>query len=361
MVPNNDWLNFLSQQNAQIENNTVIGFGGNKLMDELKFAQQDNIVCDLSHLGFIRASGEEAESFLQNQLSNDIKNVTESHSQLNAHCTAKGRALSLFRTFKRGDDYLLQLPVERIDATLKRLRMYVLRSKVTLEDVSNEIVALGLAGPESHMQISKVIDKAPTEDNQCTSDDNLLICKIPGKVNRYMIVTDNRNAIDAWEKLSAECRSCSHAVWTFLDIHAGLPQIYEENVEAFVPQMLNLHNLDGISFQKGCYPGQEVVARMHFLGKLKRRMYLAHVDSDTRPNIGAYVFGKDDDTKEGVGKIVDSQANPAGGFDLLAVIQVASAEQGPLFLNSAGGPQLDLLDLPYTVTLEREDKPAKKL
>ena len=121
--------------------------------------------------------------------------------------------------------------------------------------------------------------------------------------------------------------------------------------------MLNLHNLDGISFQKGCYPGQEVVARMHFLGKLKRRMYLAHVDTENQPSVGDPVFTKDDSSKEGVGKVVDSQPSPKGGFDILSVLQIASAEGGSLSLNSADGPGLELLSLPYTVTLEREDKP----
>ena len=128
-----------------------------------------------------------------------------------------------------------------------------------------------------------------------------------------------------------------------------------------IPFNANFDLFDSISFTKGCYPGQEVVARMHFLGKLKRRMYLAHVDSDHPPAAGDHVFAKDDETKDGVGRIIDSQVNPDGGFDLLAVLQIASAEQGTLFLNTASGPELKLLDLPYTVTLEREDKPNTRL
>ncbi|WP_455375514.1 CAF17-like 4Fe-4S cluster assembly/insertion protein YgfZ [Kaarinaea lacus] len=359
MALNKDWLAFLTQENAQIENNSVTGFSNT--VEELRAAEQDDILCDLSHLGFISASGEEAESFLQNQLSNDIKKVNESHSQLNTYCTAKGRALSLFRTFKRDNDYYLQLPVDRIEATLKRLRMFVLMTKVTLEDASDKLVAFGIAGPNAQTLLASIVNRVPTEDNQCFYDTELLACKIPGKVNRYMILANTDKAIDAWKKLAPDCKPCGHAAWTYLDIHAGLPQIYEANAEAFVPQMLNLHNLDGISFQKGCYPGQEVVARMHFLGKLKRRMYLAHVDSDTPPAVGDFVFAKDDDTKEGIGKVVDSQTNPEGGYDLLTVLQIASAEQGPLFLNSATGSELKLLELPYTVTLEREDKPNTKL
>lgn len=358
MALNSDWLAFLSQQNAQIENNSVTGFGDT--VSELRATEQDDIICELGHLGFICASGEEAESFLQNQLSNDIKKVSESRSQLNAYCTAKGRALSLFRTFKYDDSYYLQLPVERIDPTLKRLRMFVLMTKVTLEDTSDKLVAIGIAGSNAKNNLGKIITTVPEDDNQCVRDGELLACKIPGKVSRYMIVANTDKAIETWSNLAPNCKLCAHTAWSYLDIHAGLPQIYEANSEAFVPQMLNLHNLDGVSFQKGCYPGQEVVARMHFLGKLKRRMYLAHVGSDNPPVVGDFVFAEGDESKEGVGKVVDSQANPEGGYDLLTVLQIASAEKGPLFLKSASGPALKLLELPYTVTLEREDKPAAK-
>ena len=356
---NKDWLTFMGQQNAKIDNNSVVSFGDPG--GEIAAAEQADIICDLSHLGFISATGEEAESFLQNQLSNDIKHVNESQSQLSAYCTAKGRALALFRTFKRGDNYYLQLPVERLDATLKRLRMFVLMTKVVLEDASDKMVSFGVCGPNAETLLKKLVNGLPGEDSQCIREGELSVCKIPGKLPRYMIVSDTSSAIDAWSKLAGNCKPCGYAAWSYLDIHAGQPQIYEANSEAFVPQMLNLHNLDGISFNKGCYPGQEVVARMHFLGKLKRHMYIGHTDSNQQPKAGDVVFTKDDTTKDGVGKVVDSQPSPKGGYDLLAVLQVASAEQGPLYLESGSGPELELLELPYEVTLEREDKPKVKV
>lgn len=358
MVANNDWLTFLAKQNAQIENNLVASFGNPA--EEQQAAMEEDILCDLGHLGFISAVGEEADSFLQNQLSNDIKNLNETHSQLNAHCTAKGRALSLFRTFKLDNTYLLQLPNERIEASLKRLQMYVLMTKVTLEDSSNKYVAMGISGPAAETKLRQLFDQVPSDDNECVHNNKLLACKIPGKSLRYMLVGETQNIIEAWTALSTSARACSSKVWRWLDIQAGLPQIYDANSEAFVPQMLNLHNLDGISFQKGCYPGQEVVARMHFLGKLKRHMFIAHTESQQQPAIGDAVFVKDDDSKDGVGRIVDSQASPEGGFDLLAVLQIASAGQGGLHLNCGSGPEIKLLELPYEVTLEREDKPNVK-
>jgi len=359
MAANNEWLTFLAGQNAQIENNRVLHFGDP--VAERRQANTDNVLCDLTHLGFISAIGEEAESFLQNQLSNDIKKVSETRSQLSAYCTAKGRALSLFRSFKRDSDFYLQLPLERLDATLKRLRMFVLRTKVTLDDASDKLVAFGIAAPDAQAHLANFLPSIPQDDNECAINKDLLVCKIPGTPSRYMLIAETAIAINAWKQLASNLKLCSNTDWRYLDIQAGQPQIYEANAEAFVPQMLNLHSLDGISFQKGCYPGQEVVARMYYLGKLKRRMYLAHVDAKEQPMIGNSIFTEGDTSQDGVGKVVDSQANPNGGFELLAVLQVASTEQGSLHLGDASGPQLELREVPYKVALEREDKPSVKL
>jgi len=354
MTTNSPWLDFLEQQNAQIENNIVMHFGDEDA--ERQAAVTDTILCDLSHLGFISATGEEAQSFLQNQLSNDIKEVTEQRSQLNAYCTAKGRALALFRVFKSQDSYYLQLPVEQIEATLKRLQMFVLMTKVTLQDATDQFISFGLAGANATQLIQNIVIGPPQQDDHCISNGNLLVGKVGGPVPRYIIAGDYEHAAAAWDQLKAQTTLCGNHAWSYLDIQAGIPQIYANNTEEFVPQMLNLHSVDGISFQKGCYPGQEVVARMHFLGKLKRRMYLAHVDTDQAPQPGDLVFADDSQSDQGIGRVVQSQPAPGGGYDLQAVLQITSADNSPAHLNSPDGPDLSLLDLPYSVALEREDK-----
>ena len=351
---NPQWLAFLKQQNAQIENNQVIRFGD--IAAERQAAVTQTVLCDLSHLGFIAAEGEEAQSFLQNQLSNDVTKVTEQLSQLNAYCTAKGRALALLRLFNTNNRFLIQLPVDRIEPILKRLQMFVLRSKVTLQNVSDQWIAFGIAGPKAQQLLSAIQTDLPEQDNHCTVSNHMVICKIQGTQPRYMIISDAQTAIDTWSKLSPSAVQCSHNIWSHLDIMAGVPQIYEANVEAFVPQMMNLHSIDGISFNKGCYPGQEIVARMHYLGKLKRRMYLTHVDAQQpAPRAGDLIFAANDQSKEGIGRVVDAQPSPKGGFDLLSVLQIASVDSGSARLFSADGPALDIHDLPYKVILEREN------
>jgi folate-binding protein YgfZ len=354
MTTNNLWLDFLKQQNAQIENNIVLHFGD--IDAETQAAVTDTILCDLTHLGFITATGEEAQSFLQNQLSNEIKEVTEQRSQLNAYCTAKGRALALFRVFEFQGSYFLQLPLEHIQATMKRLQMFILMSKVTLQDATNQFIAFGLAGPNSTQLVQTIIGEAPELADHCVASENLLIGKISGPEPRYIIAGNYEHVTAAWDQLKPHTTPCGNHAWSYLDIQAGIPQIYPKNAEEFVPQMLNLHSVDGISFQKGCYPGQEVVARMHFLGKLKRRMYLAHADTDQAPQVGDLVFAEDSQPDQGVGRIVQSHPAPGGGFDLQAVLQIASAENSKVRLNNPDGAELDFKDLPYSVALEREDK-----
>ncbi|HEY5604751.1 MAG TPA: folate-binding protein [Gammaproteobacteria bacterium] len=351
------WHDFLKTQGAQFKNNTVEHFGN--LDAERKAVISQDVLCDLTHLGFISAAGDDAQKFLQNQLSNDINQVSEQRSQLNAYCTAKGRALALFRVYRFHDNYYLQLPVERIEAALKRLRMFVLMSKVKLQDATGQWLAFGLAGPTAAQRLQTITPSIPSQDDACSSTDNLLITKIRGRPARYIIAGDYDSITTAWNTLKHNAVLCGNPAWSYLDIQAGVPQIYNENVEEFVPQMLNLHSIDGISFQKGCYPGQEVVARMHYLGKLKRRMYLAHTASDQPPRAGDLLFNVDDQSEQGIGRVVQAQAAPNGGYDLLAVLQIANAQTGQVHLFKPDGPALSLQELPYTVALEREDKPAK--
>ena len=348
----NHWLEFLKEYNAQLDQHQVTDFGDAN--SETHAATSENIICDMTHMGLISVQGEEATDFLQNQLSNDVKQVNEELSQLNAYCTPKGRVLSMFFLFRHGNRYILQLPIERVEATLKRLQLFLLRTKATLSDVSEELITIGIAGNTINDALRNFITQLPTSDYQSVQNDSTTVIKTPGSIPRYLIVAPVEKAKNLWRELAASARPCANAVWRWLDIRAGIPQVYEANVEAFVPQMMNLHSINGISFQKGCYPGQEVVARMHYLGKLKRRMYLANIKSDNKPQCGDLLFAENDTSEQGVGRIVDAQPSPDGGFDALAVLQIASAEGAGIHLGKPDGPLLSFKDLPYTVELERE-------
>ena len=348
---NSNWKDFLVSQGAHIEGDHCLHFDDPAA--ERAAALEDNVVCALCHYGLIRVSGEDAGDFLQNQFCNDVRKLSTELSQLNGYCNPKGRVLALFRLIRRDDDYLLRLPREILEPTLKRLRMFVLMSKVTLEDLSDELVSIGLAGAAAEELLRKALGDAPTAIDACLQTNGLSVIRVRGPQPRFEIHGDEAAVKSLWETLATQATPAGSEAWTLLEIRAGLPEVVAATQEAFVPQMLNLQALDALSFTKGCYPGQEIVARMRYLGKLKRRLYLAHSDTDACPQPGDGLFAEGSESGQGVGKVVQAQASPEGGVDLLAVIEIASAEQRQLHLGDAEGPLVELQELPYAI--EEED------
>jgi len=347
---NLDWQSFLAQQGATLDGNRVMDFGDSN--KERQATISGHVIADLSHYGLIKAEGEEARDFLQNQFSNDMRLISDSQSQISAYCSPKGRMLAAFRIFQRGDTFYLRLPRAILEPTLKRLRMYVLRSKVTLEDASDTLVSIGFSGPEAHKRLGEILEKVPGTPNVLVENNGLMIIRLPDPLPRFEIHGEADPVIGLWRRLSRQATPVGMDCWSWLDIQAGIPEILPATVEAFVPQMVNLEALDGISFKKGCYPGQEVVARMHYLGKLKRRMYRAHVSTDTVPSPGDNLYSPTE-TDQSVGKVVEAQSNPNGGVDLLAVIQITTADSGDVRLAATeDAVRLEIQDLPYTVTNE---------
>lgn len=348
----NEWITFLQNQQATLNEQGQLHFAS--AGEEAKATREGSIVADLSPLGIIRVSGEDAAGFLQGQFSNDVQKLDGQTAQLSSYCNPKGRILAGFWLYRSDDTFYMILPVETLPATLKRLRMYVLMSKVTLEDASEELVCIGLAGPGPEQTLRQQLGAIPAEANHAIQHNGTSAIRLPGNTPRYLVVGSNADMQKLWQEVSTTSTAVGYQAWQLLDIEAGLPSVYADNVEAFVPQMLNLHAIGGVSFKKGCYPGQEIVARMHYLGKLKRRMYRAHIDTDTCPKVGEEVFAPDSASGQGTGRIVMSSPAAEGGFDVLAVVQVSSAEQGDVHLHSVEGPRLGFIDLPYQVPLERE-------
>jgi hypothetical protein len=175
------------------------------------------------------------------------------------------------------------------------------------------------------------------------------VIKLAGPHPRFEIIAPTDHAMKLWTNLKPKTTPVAPPVWAWLDIMAGIPGVHPETSDAFVPQMANLEIVGGVNFKKGCYPGQEIVARMQYLGKLKQRMYRAHLEGDSQPRPGDSVFAPDF-PGQSAGTVVAAQAAPDNGFDLLAVIQISSAEIGELHLGSETGPKLSLQTLPYSVT-----------
>ena len=298
---------------------------------------------DLSHFGLIRISGADSREFLQGQLTNDINAVTPELAQFSSYCNPKGRMLGSFWIFQRDEDLYLQLPAGLLESVLKRLRMFVLRSDASLHDASAELARFGISGDCS----ADLLPFAPSDAKACQTRDQITVIRLPGDRPRFELIGPPEILAQTWRRLLDSAEQAGPEFWSLMDIRAGMPTVFEDTIEAFVPQMANLQLIGGVSFTKGCYTGQEVVARMQYLGKLKRRMYHAHVDTMQAPARGTEVFSPSSESAQGAGRVVDVAASPQGGYELLAVVQISSAEADDLHIGDADGPRLRLLDLPY--------------
>ena len=304
---------------------------------------------DLSHLGLIAIGGPEAVDFLQGQVSNDLRELSDSHSQLSSHCSAKGRMLANFRVLRIEDSLFLVLPRTQMAPLLKRLRMFLLRSKATIDDASDALVCLGIVGNCADQALGELFDALPTGDNDITRAGAATLVRVPGRVPRYLFIGPAEQAQALWQLAAEHAVEANADLWALHDIRAGLPTVLPETSDAFVPQMANMQLIDGISFTKGCYTGQEVVARMQYLGKLKRRMYTAEVETNIAPRPGDLLSAPGSKSEQGAGRVVDARAVSPGSYALLVVVEISAAEGGEVRLASedGDGPLLAIKAPPY--------------
>lgn len=290
-------------------------------------------VARLTHLGVIQVDGEDAAKFLHGQLTHDFALLGLSEARLAAFCSAKGRMQASFVGFKRShDQILLVCSRDLLPATLKRLSMFVLRAKAKLSDASEAFVLWGLAGHA----VPATLPIAPW--SQARDGDASVVRLYPADgVGRALWVAPASAAAPVGEALSED-------LWNWLEVRSGVATLSQPVFEAFVPQMLNYESVGGVNFKKGCYPGQEVVARSQFRGTLKRRAYLVH--SAEALSTGMEVFHSSD-AEQPCGTVVQAASHPTGGHDAIVSMQTSAASEGTLHAAAADGPVLSLLPLPY--------------
>lgn len=305
-------------------------------------SEPSGCICALRDWGVIHAQGADAVAFLHSQLSNDIQSLDTASSRLAAYCNAKGRALALLRILRISDGLLLLTHKPLIDSLIRRLRMFVLRSKVTLDDASEAIGVIGLAGARATPPLQQIMGTIPEHVGgvHCTGDIRLI--RLDCAPDRFALTVPAEELSGLWSRLAHTLPAVGLEAWQLLEIRSGMPMITPATQEMFVPQMLNLEPLQGISYRKGCYPGQEVIARMHYLGKLKRRMYRLQTEAEITPSPGETVRTAKEEQEAGT--VVAAARAAHGGRELLAVLRTELAEQDDLVLHGAA---LQLLDLPY--------------
>lgn len=337
------WTDFLATRGAVFDAEAVVRFGDPA--EELAAARDDAIACDLSPLAVLRVAGVDAEAFLQGQLTNDVAALSPDRTQYSAWCSAKGRMLANFLVLRtREDVFDLFLPHSLIGSIAKRLGMFVLRAKVSVRDASAESVRIGVAGPGAAEALRMLAAPAPPTHSGIQVAGGMLIALPSG---RFIVRADPGEAVALWEKLGRAARPAGFPAWQWSTIRAGVPVVTSATSDRFVPQMLNWDALDGISFQKGCYAGQEIVARTQYLGRLKERTFLAHADAPPPP-AGVRLFGAAFG-EQACGTIVNAVTAPEGGADFLAALQISAAESGDVRLGAPDGASVEILPLPYAL------------
>ncbi|MDR8364997.1 folate-binding protein [Pseudomonas sp. JL3] len=303
--------------------------------------------CTLSHEGVLAVRGADASKFLQGQLTCNLNYLSDTQASLGARCTQKGRMQSSFRILLEGDGVLMAMASELLEPQLADLKKYAVFSKSKLTDESAGWVRFGLEHGDA--ALASLGLALPADTDSVVRNDDLIALRVSSDRAELWVRTDQADTVKG--KLSALLAEGDLNQWLLGQIRAGIGQVMPSTRELFIPQMLNLQAVGGVSFKKGCYTGQEIVARMQYLGKLKRRLYRLQLESGELPEPGTQLFSPTHGSS--IGEVVLA-ARAEQNIELLAVLQAEAAEDGNLHLGTLEGPGLHLLDLPYQLDRDRE-------
>jgi len=342
---NDTFLAFLATRGAAVAHGLVRDFGD--AAGEIAATASGSVLVHVPQFGMLAFTGEEARDFLHRQLSCDVEGLTDDAGAYGAYCTPKGRVLANFLLWREPDAFCMLLPRSVLPGIRKRLQMYVLRSKVTIAARTDDLVVLGASGPGAVDAVASLVGTPPGSPIPVARRD--AVTAIALGAARFLVTAPTASGPQVWGQLSSALRPVGAACWDWLEISNGLPWITDATQDQFIPQMANLELLGAVSFRKGCYPGQEIVARTQHLGRPKRRLYLAHVRAEGAPAPSQPLYSGDLGD-QAAGTVVNAAPAPGGGFDVLAVVRTASAAGDKVHLGSLSGPELQFRDLPYSVT-----------
>ncbi|MGE1153704.1 YgfZ/GcvT domain-containing protein [Pseudomonas kitaguniensis] len=303
--------------------------------------------CALSHEGVLAVRGADAAKFLQGQLTCNLNYLSDTQASLGARCTQKGRMQSSFRILLQGDGVLLAMATELLEPQLADLKKYAVFSKSRLTDESAAWVRFGLSQAD-HALASLGLDLPAETDSVVRTETFIALRVSPGRAELWVPVEQVEAVRNS---LATQLQHADLNDWLLGQIRAGIGQVMPQTRELFIPQMLNLQAVGGVSFKKGCYTGQEIVARMQYLGKLKRRLYRLSVNAAELPEPGTALFSPSHNSS--IGEVVIA-AKADQSIELLAVLQAEAADSGEVCVGSLEGPGVQLLDLPYSLDRDRE-------
>jgi tRNA-modifying protein YgfZ len=328
-----DWLDELLESGAVLDATRVLHFGDPDA--ERAALPAGPSLHPLPDWSILRAAGTDAAVFLQGQLSNDVGMLDASHGQFSTYCTSQGRMLATMLLWRDASDYLLQLPADIAGNVRARLQKYILRAAITLADAPC-LRLLGLGGPGASATLAGLVDLPPAAPMAIARGPEVTVIRLHEQ-ELFEIVVPVPHWSKVWNHLVRVVRPAGADGWRWRLIRAGIPVVTAATQEQFVPQMANLEQLGAVSFTKGCYPGQEIVARAQYRGEVRRRLFRLHVP-DIAPAAGQPVFQPG--ASAACGMVVNAAPAPGGGFDLLAVLATSAADLGDLRLGEPDGAVL---------------------
>ncbi len=338
------WLEYLKRCGANLENNLVTSYpnSDNKDINTRLYA--------LTHLSVIAIRGEQAQKFLQGQVTCDVTAITENSAQFGAHCNPKGRVIFNFLAAGRQNDYLLRCDKSIQAIAQKSLGKYMVFSKADFVEDECEYACIGLKGPKSQEIIESVFKKSPNIGLESKFNDDTVIIKLSDDQFELWIKSDQADSY--WETLSDTCHVEPTECWQVEEIRQGRASVTEEISEEFTPQVINLTNIGAVSFTKGCYTGQEVVARMQYLGKQKKHTYRAVTDIEAFAKVGDNLYTNG--TEQAVGKVVNVASTRDFTKELLICVTDTAFDTNSVYLDPQKITKLTLASLPYAITNEHK-------
>jgi len=360
---NKEWQEKLTSFGATVDSEGHIRFAdeseqsGNGVVSPT--TDEPSLLVDLSHLSVVDFTGDDAKTFLQAQVCNDLTLMSDNAIQINGYCSPKGRLLALFTVFAHEDGYRLVLPHNVVDSFTKRLQMFVMRAQVSIR-IRSDLICSGLvldaALKPATVAMPEGTPTLPASELQLSQNQTMQILRWhdapsvespesvkQGLQQRYLCISEQSAMSALWS--SDAFRHRSYPYWRWGDINAGIPNVFASSTDQFIPQMVNLHLINALSFKKGCYPGQEIIARLQYLGKSKKHMKHLRVKGASEAAAPGAVLTTD--SNNNAGQVVDAILDE-GGLNLLAVVNietnVSELKLGELGLAEAPLPYALLVD-----------------
>jgi folate-binding protein YgfZ len=333
IVPASYLAEHLRMHGAVFHGERATHFGD--LAGELSSLSRQATLHPLGDQGLLEVAGDDAASFLQGQLSSDVRELAQQSAQLSSYCSPQGRVLASPLVWRTSDAYLLQLPRELLSDIRIRLQKFVLRARASLADATARLALMGIGGPGAAQAVAAGFGEVAAIPFGFAHREGSTVLRLGDEL--FVAAVEASSAPSTWDRLAHSARPAGTAGWDWRLIQAGIPVVTAATQGQFVPQMLNLERLGAVSFSKGCYPGQEIVARSQYRGEVKRRLFRLHADAPTAtPAAGIFA----PDLPQAVGAVVNAAPAPGGGCDLLAVLLLESAARMDLRLGAPAGPPL---------------------